>query len=74
MAVPGPGSLTGHVVAFPNGGAAPAAGALFYREGGQNIANATASGCGPGAKIRVQCGPTSAGGTDFLIDIVGYYL
>ena len=64
---------TGNLAVYPDGTPAPATSTVNYRAG-QNIANATASGCGPDAKIRVQCGPTSAGGTDFVVDIVGYYL
>lgn len=64
---------TGNLAVYPDGTPAPATSTLNYRPG-VNIANSTTSGCGPGAKIRVQCGPTGAGGTDFVVDIVGYYL
>jgi hypothetical protein len=64
---------TGNLAVYPDGSAAPSTSSINYTPG-VNIANSTTSGCGPGAKVRVQCGATSAVGTEFIIDIVGYYV
>jgi hypothetical protein len=61
---------TGNLAVYPDGTPAPSTSSINYT--GLNIANSTTSGCGPGAKIRVQCGATGATGADFIIDILGY--
>ena len=63
----------GNLAVYPDGTEPPSISTLNYRPG-ENIANSTISGCGPGATIRVQCGPTGVGATDFVVDISGYYL
>lgn len=63
----------GNLAVYPDGTPAPTTSSLNYTPG-VNIANTTTSGCGPGAKIRVQCGAASLAGADFVIDIVGYYV
>ena len=61
----------GNLAVYPDGTPPPATSSINYTAG-VNIANSTTSGCGPGAKVRVQCGGSA--GCDFIIDIVGYYL
>jgi hypothetical protein len=61
----------GNLAVYPDGSPAPATSSINYTPG-VNIANSTSSGCGPGAKIRVQCGGST--GCDFIVDIVGFYL
>ena len=63
---------TGNLAVYPDGTPAPSTSSINYT--GLNIANSTTSGCGPGAKVRVQCGATGATGADFIIDILGYYV
>jgi hypothetical protein len=63
---------TGNLAVYPDGSPAPSTSSINYT--GLNIANSTTSGCGPGAKVRVQCGATGATGADFIIDILGYYV
>jgi len=63
----------GNLAVYPDGTPAPSTSTLNYQPG-MNIANSTISGCGPGAIIQVQCGPTGVGATDFVVDISGYYL
>jgi hypothetical protein len=63
---------TGNLAVYPDGSPPPPTSSINYT--GLNIANSTTSGCGPGAKVRVQCGATGATGADFIIDILGYYV
>jgi len=63
----------GNLAVYPDGSPAPDTSTVNY-QAGSNIANSTSSGCGAGATVRVQCGATSPGGTDFIVDVVGYYL
>lgn len=61
----------GNLSVYPDGTSVPTSSSINYTAG-VNIANATVSGCGPGAKLRVACGGST--GADFIVDIVGYYL
>lgn len=61
----------GNLSVYPDGTPLPTSSSINYTAG-VNIANATVSGCGPGAKLRVACGGST--GADFIVDIVGFYL
>lgn len=59
----------------PDGTAYAGTSTTNFTASGQTVANAFTATLGPAAKLVVRCGPApSAAQTDFVIDIVGYYV
>jgi hypothetical protein len=66
-------SSGGFLRAFKRGAAAPAASAINWDHAGAAIANNATVACDANARITIRCGGSGAS-TDFIIDVVGYYL
>ena len=73
LTVTGTSAGGGFLKTFKPGAAVPAASAINWTSGGQNIANGATVAVSPTGTLTVRCGGSGAS-TDFIVDVAGYYL
>jgi hypothetical protein len=72
LTVTGTTSTGGYLALFPNGQAWPGTSSINWDAVGRAVANTTVVGLDASGRFRVRAAP--GGGTDFVIDTLGYWL
>jgi hypothetical protein len=67
-------SGSGYVDIRPAGTAWANTSTINFSASGQTVANGFTATLGPNATVTVRCGPAGPASTDFVIDVLGYYV